>query len=134
MNQILIAGALMGIIGAFFYGQYTQRAISERVYQKELNQAIIVSRETERQEQEKTNHALQKQADKLVRINADLAHDIERLRKRPSRSVPEAPRPACEGANGLELGSEHAVFLREYASLAAKQDAALETCYSIIQP
>ena len=126
MNQAAIAGALMGLIGAFFYGQYTQRAIDDRQYQVEMTKAIIVSRETERHEQKVVNDAIKKQLEREVKNSASLAIDVERLRKRPTRSVPEAPRPACEGANGPELGGEYAIFLRQFAALATKQDAALE--------
>lgn len=101
---------------------------------KQREQAAVEARATERKQQEAINEALRKQNEKLAGINSRLAADIDRLRQRPERpaGVSEAPRPGCEGANGAELGGSHAIFLRRFAALAARYDAALSACYEAL--
>jgi hypothetical protein len=59
---------------------------------------------------------------------------VAELRKRPARpaGVSESPRVGCEGANGPELAGVNAEFLERYSALAAQQDAALMSCYALL--
>ena len=138
MNPWIILAAVLAIVGAsvagYAKGVQTERTEWTARIQQERADAAEQARKTEQQQQEKVNESLRKQNDKLAGINSRLAADIDRLRQRPERpaDVPESPRPDCTGANGAELGGGHAIFLRRFAALAARYDAALETCYATI--
>lgn len=134
---LVIAFAIGGIGGELDGTRRANRNCEVRVLkiEKDLAEqrvaAVENARTEERRQQEQVNEALREQHEKVLGINARLERDLERLRKRPERpaSLPPTPRPACEGANGAELGASHAVFLRRFASLAAEYDAALAACY-----
>lgn len=135
-------GALVAVIvGASVAGWTVRGTMADRDMARiteniaaQREQAATQARATERAQQENVNEALRAQSKALADINRRLAHDIDRLRQRPERpaGVPEAARPACEGANGAELGGGHAIFLARFAALAARYDAALATCYQTL--
>ena len=81
--------------------------------------------------QQAFNYNAKRLTDENLAIDQRLQSALVELRKRPMRSAEAAnTRPACTGANGLELAGEYAEFLARYAALAAKQDAALTECYA----
>lgn len=75
------------------------------------------------------NTTLQGQVDEQRTINAGLADDLERLRKR-TRRMPEAARVDCAGSNRAELSAEDAGFLVREAARADELRAALNACYA----
>lgn len=130
----VIAGA--GVACWTWRGAIADRDIAEihLSIEKERADSFKAGQDIERKQQEVVNEALRKQNEKLAGINSRLAADLDRLRQRPERpaGVSEAPRAACEGANGAELGGSHAGFLARFAAASAKQDAALATCYAVL--
>jgi hypothetical protein len=62
---------------------------------------------------------------RAIRGRLDAA--LERLRQRPER-LPEAARPACEGATGAELSGRDAQFLERLAARADELRAELKAC------
>lgn len=138
MNPWIVLAVVIAFVANGFYWDHNGYGRADTEWtariQKERADASEKARKDERAQQEKVNEALRKQNETLAGINGRLATDIDRLRKRPERpaGVSEAPRADCTGANGAELGGIHAVFLRRYAALAARYDAALETCYATL--
>ena len=126
--MVALSLALVILVEWFLY-TLTVDATLKRVQKAQLEE-VEQARIEERQLQENANHELQKQVAAKAVIAADLAADLERLRReRPTRpSVPAAPRATCKGANGLELDSDSAIFLRRSFALAARQQIELNTC------
>ena len=63
----------------------------------------------------------------IRKVRARLDDALERLRNRPDR-LPEASRPACEGATGAELSGRDAAFLERLAARAEAIRAELKAC------
>jgi hypothetical protein len=63
----------------------------------------------------------------IRKMRARLDDALERLRNRPDR-LPEAARPACEGATGAELSGRDAQFLERLAARADELRAELKAC------
>ena len=129
IREYLAIAALLFVAAAFMGGELHGRKIERTKQEAARATAIEAARQTEREQQEAVNSALQTQVSELAGINAGLAGDIERLLTRPPRRVSETPRPNCEGANGPELAREHAEFLTRFAARCAEQGTALGTCY-----
>lgn len=103
-------------------------------WQAKVAEQTEKARETERMWQGAYNEASKQYLAKIRTTDDRLRIALDGLRDRPDRpvGVPETPRANCEGANGAELGKQHAEFLIRLASSAAKQDAALVACYAAI--
>lgn len=122
---------LLVLIAAVWYHGHTHGVNAERlIWQQENQQAIENARTTERQQQEKVNHAIQKQFDDLAAVHGNLIADLERLRDRPRRGdMPKATGVDCQGGTGRELSREDAGFLTREAARADELRAALIGCY-----
>lgn len=101
------------------------------VYEKSQNKAVNEARLQEKAKQGEINDALKKQYDEANAINTALNIDLDKLRKRPSRSsLGNNPKPSCKGVTGKYLSGEDAGFLTREAARADKIRTALKTCYS----
>lgn len=131
MNRILVVGLSLALVIAVEWWLYTLVVDATKTEMMEDQVKLIEkARVEERQLQENANHELQKQITAKAVIAANLAADLDRLRReRPTRPVlPAAPRTTCNDANGAELDRDNASFLTRYASLAAQQQIELNTC------
>ena len=131
MNRILTAGLLVALLIAGLWLSYTLgAAVTKKEMLTKQVKMVEQARTEERQLQENANRVLKQQTEDFGTVAANLALDVERLRReRPTRpSVPAAPRATCADANGAELDSNNASFLARYASLAAQQQIELNTC------
>jgi hypothetical protein len=126
----IIIAIVLSLGGGYLWGKVSGRKAEQAKASKAQVRAVEEARTIEHQQQEAVNEALRKQNDELVGINAALAVDLDRLRNRSPRRMPNAAKASCAGANGAELAREHAEFLTRFAALAAKQDAALATSYT----
>ena len=126
--MVALSLALVILVEWFLY-TLTVDATLKRVQKAQLEE-VEQARIEERQLQENANREREQQAADLGAIAANLALDVERLRReRPTRpSVPPAPRTTCEGATGRELDADSAIFLRRSFALAAEQQIELNTC------
>lgn len=131
MNRIAVVGLSLALVIAVEWWLYTivVDATLKRAQEAQLVE-VEKARIEERELQENANHELQKQVDAKSVIAADLAADLERLRReRPTRpALPATPRTACAGATGRELDADSAIFLRRSFALAAIQQVELNTC------
>ena len=82
-----------------------------------------------RAQQVKSVKILEDQIDEQKSINSTLSTDLERVRDRAKRMQ----RPTavdCSGSDGRTLSDVDAGFLVRYAAIAARQQAALKSCYA----
>ncbi len=96
-----------------------------------LKKAVIKVRKEEQDKQDKVNEIANKQYNKISNINSKLNDDLDKLRKRSTRtSLSNSAKSICKGATGEYLSSEDSGFLTREAARADKIRAALETCYT----
>lgn len=108
-------------------GRWQQWRADEKSHAADMALAAEKSRELERNA-EKVNQRITDAKDKELRsVRARLDVALERLRQRPER-LPEAARPACEGATGAELSGRDAAFLERLAARADGLRAELKAC------
>jgi hypothetical protein len=133
VKQYIAIAAILALIGAFaggeWHGRQSERAKWEARINKERAEASESARKQERAQQEQVNESLRKENERMASINAGLAADLDELRNRPPRRVPETPGTSCEGATGAELSGPDAGFLAGLAARADRHRAALATCY-----
>ena len=99
--------------------------------EKKKNKAINEARAEEQTKQKEANKNAKKQFDNLEGINAQLISDLDKLRKRSSRTTKTgSTRPECKGANGRSLSAEDAGFLTREAARADKIREGLIGCYN----
>ena len=138
MNPWIILAVVLALVGSFVAGdlrgsRVTRMEMEHDIQQQQLEAAARAA-ETSRAWQEALNARMVFDQQRVAAIDSRLFVATDELRKRPERpaDLPVAARPACEGANGAELGASHAIFLARFAASAARQDGALETCYALI--
>jgi hypothetical protein len=108
-------------------GRYQQYRADEKAHAADMALAAEKTRELERNA-EKVNQRITDAKDKELRsVRARLDVALERLRERPER-LPEAARPACEGATGAELSGRDAAFLERLAARANVIREELKAC------
>lgn len=133
MNPYLLLGAVLAIVGAFLagniHGHQSERTTWQAKIEEARAEASEVARKQEHAKQGKINEALRKENERMARINAGLAADIDELRNRPPRRVPETTGTSCAGATGAELSGPDARFLVGEAARADRLRAALAACY-----
>lgn len=133
MSPHLLLGAVLAIVGAFLagdiHGHQSERATWQAKVEEARAEASESARHQEQVKQGKINEALRKENERMARINAGLADDIDELRNRPPRRVPKTTGTSCEGATGAELSGSDAQFLAGLAARADRHRAALEACY-----
>ena len=136
-----VAFAATVILVAVLFGVWLERQAAERQIAKLKEEdataqleAIEVAVEAERQMQKEVNDALEKQSRQNRNIAANLARELDGMRKRAERAerVSESAGAACAGADGRELSRPDAEFLAREAARAEEQRAALEACYRFV--
>lgn len=126
LRLALILGIITALSGASYALIQHGRTLEAAEWQKLTLQAVEAVRIEEKQKQERVNAIIQKQYDEQTNINAALNADLDRLRKRPSRTeMPRDPKTSCAGAAPSELAREYAGFLARQNSYAAEQQAEL---------
>lgn len=123
---ILAAAVLLAVTHGFAFVK--GRGWERSEWQAKVAEQTEKTRQTEQAWQGAYNEA-SKQYLSRIRVTDDrLRIALDSLRDRPTRTVSEAPRADCKGANGAELGREHGEFLARYAARAKRQDVAYELC------
>lgn len=138
---VKIAFVLTVLIVAMLTGVWLERQAAERQIAKLKEEyatatllAVQDAVESERKMQKEVNDALEQQNRRSQQISANLARELDGMRKRAERAerVSEDSRAACAGADGRELSREDAGFLAREAARAEEQRAALEACYRFV--
>lgn len=138
MNPWVILAVVLALTGSFVAGDlrgaHVKQLEIEHGLQEEKDKAVAAAKETEQQWRSALEARIRYDQTRIAALDARLIAATDELRKRPERpaDLPAAARPACEGANGAELGASHAIFLARFAARAARQDGALATCYALI--
>jgi len=138
VNPWIILAVVLAFAGSFVAGDLRGARVKqleiEHGLQEEKDKAAVKAKETEQQWRSVLEARIRYDQTRIAALDARLVAATDELRKRPERPIdlPAAARPACEGANGAELGASHAIFLARFAARAARQDGALETCYALI--
>ena len=119
---ITIASAV-GYVGGRWQ-QYQANEIAHKAALVKAHQAVL----TQEREWARLVKGTTDARDMEVRaIRRRLDDALERLRQRPER-LPEAARPACEGATGAELSGRDAAFLERLSARADAIRAELKSC------
>lgn len=121
---VLVAFGL-GWGGAWLYSRGELRAVRAEV-QAEMLRAASVKEGQLRDDFKKIDEA---RNENFARIDAALQRVLDGVRKRPER-LPDAARPACQGATGAELSAADAEFLAREAARADRAAAERDACYA----
>lgn len=119
------------IAGVWFHGWNTRdkRAVVENL--KVELAARDAADQAEVKIREKADAAIKKATTEKASIAARLDAAIARLRDNGAPRLPEAARPACNGATGAELSGPDGSFLAWESARANRFRADLETCQSL---
>jgi hypothetical protein len=137
MNFYVVIAVVVGL--AISHGTAYLKGANDKdgEYQLAIKDEQIAAFEIAAVNQEKANERANRLEESRRGIQSRLDVALERLRHRPDR-MPDAARPNCQGATGVELSRPDAEFLEREAARADRIRAALGTCYehvdSLIRP